>query len=95
MTFGERGQAFYDEVRGRFQFAPDEEQLLIEVCRTLDDLEALARDPDADARRRAHRAEVRHLLAALALPESDVKPGRVIQATKAAEKRWGTDAETN
>lgn len=94
--FGERGQAFWDDCVARWSFAPDEEQLLIEACRTLDDLEALVGDPDADTRRRAHRAELRHLLAALDLPDSDLRPGRVIQASEAAQARWkGNDAEAN
>ena len=40
---GERGQAFWDQVTDKFDFSDSEQQLLLEACRCVDQLETLER----------------------------------------------------
>lgn len=90
-----RGSRFWHEVSDRFELGPDESELLAEICATLDTIDRLAGDPSVAAARelRMQRAELRHLVAALGLPDGagkSVPSGNTQRAKRAANARWKT-----
>ncbi len=108
---GSRGTALWDHVFDVYQLGPDEVEVLVEFCRTVDTAEVLAAEcssrPMVDGRYgptvnpavrelRLQRAEMRHLAAALGLPDStgqpNVESGNTKRARRAANARWGKEA---
>jgi hypothetical protein len=104
---GSRGAALWDHVAAVYQLGPDEVELLVELCRTVDMAELLAAEcsarPMVDGRYgptvnaamrelRLQRSEMRHLAAALGLPDStgqpNVESGNTKRARRAANARW-------
>ncbi len=108
---GARGSALWDHVSAAYQLGPDEIEVLVELCRTVDMAEVLAVEclarPMVDGRSgptvnpavrelRLQRSEMRHLAAALGLPDPSGKPniesGNTKRARRAADARWGKEA---
>ena len=102
-----RGAALWDQVSDGYKLGPDEVEVLVELCRTVDMVEVLAAEclanPMVEGRFgrtlnpavrevRQQRAEMRHLAAALGLPDSTGKPniesGNTKRARRAANARW-------
>ena len=108
-----RGAALWTHVSDGYQLGPDEVEVLVELCRTVDLAEVLAAEclanPMVDGRFgrtlnpavrevRQQRAEMRHLAAALGLPDSTGKPniesGNTKRARRAANARYKNKKET-
>ena len=93
-NLGARGGRFWEAVTARFDLGLDELELLRELCRTLDTIEGLeAETPSVGVARelRLQRGELRHLTAALGLPDERgqvVESGNTKRARRAAEARW-------
>ena len=103
---GGRGRAFYENVAGEFELKADEAELLAEVARMLDLLDALREAAEdgpmiVDAKgnlvvhpalveARQVREAVRKSLHALALPDEQGETTRSRSAREAARARWGT-----
>ncbi len=104
---GARGESLWAHVFDAYQLGPDEVEVLVELCRTVDMAEVLAVEclerPMVEGRfgrtvnpavreLRQQRAEMRHLAAALGLPDSTGKPniesGNTKRARRAANARW-------
>lgn len=102
-----RGAALWAQVSDAYQLGPDEVEVLVELCRTVDMAEVLAAEclanPMVEGRFgrtvnpavrevRLQRSEMRHLAAALGLPDSTGKPniesGNTKRARRAANARW-------
>ena len=89
---GARGRRFWGTVTADFELGPDEVELLVEVARQLDLVEALAADPEANPRTvLAARGLAARLLGQLSLPEGVASPGTV-KARAAAGARWAGEA---
>ncbi len=88
---GHRGKGFWLEITQAYQLSGPERELLLEVCRTLDVVEALSDRTDRAslAEARQQRLVLGRLLAQLEIPDSDVtEPPIRRRARQAAEKRW-------
>lgn len=101
-SLGTRGGRFWDEVTAVYRLNVDELELLAELCRTLDTIDALAgQEPTVDLARelRLQRGELRHLTSALGLPDEAGRPavesGNTKRARRAAEVRWSRDKEAD
>ncbi len=111
---GPRGSALWDLVAAAYSLGPDEVELLVELCRVVDLAEVLAGEtvtrPIVDGKfgpvvnpavkeLRQQRAEMRHLAAALGLPDStgqpNVESGNTKRARRAANARWADKEVAN
>src|SRR5260370_39951761 len=87
---GARGLSFWRRAQRGYDFAPSETELLIETCRLLDELEAMAAAGAAARDKATARVTLGRLLAQLGLQDEDgatvPSPGTA-RARTAADKR--------
>lgn len=86
-----RGAAFWRHITSEFDPSAPELELLLEVCRTIDVVEALAGSDDLRslAELRQQRLVLGRLLAQLQIPgDQAIESPTTIQARKAAQARW-------
>jgi hypothetical protein len=85
-----RGAAFWRRIVGEYELSPTEIELLTEVARSLDVVEALSQVTDLRslAEARQQRLALGRLLAQLQLPSDELEAPTVIRARRAAQARW-------
>ncbi len=88
---GQRGLRFWRTAHRAYDFSASETELLTEVCRCLDELEAMATDGAAARDKATARTTLGRLLAKLGLQDEDgdtlPSPGTT-RARAAARERW-------
>jgi hypothetical protein len=88
---GQRGMRFWRTAQRGYDFSASELELLTEVCRSLDELEAMASDGAAARDKATARTTLGRLLAQLGLQDANddtlPSPGTT-RARTAARQRW-------